>query len=189
VNRSIPENLAYHEHRMFSTQADLWGVQKKISLAELITVPEMLRNDLLKCRITYKENIENVELEPYQLRSVKTLKIVFDDRVSYRYKYKDRTILQQLFDQRGLCDDVLIIRDGFITDTSYCNVALFDGNDWYTPDTNLLPGTQRAFLLDQKLICERRIAHKDLNRFIKVRLFNAMIKWENEIDVAVKQIF
>lgn len=174
---------------MFSTQADLWGVKKKNSLAELITVPDMLRKDLLKCRITYKEDIENVELEPYQLRSVKTLKIVSDDRVSYRYKYKDRTKLQQLFDQRGLCDDVLIIKNGFITDTSYCNVALFDGKVWYTPDTNLLPGTQRAFLLDQHLIKQKSISLESLREYQKIRLFNAMITWENELDVAVEQIF
>lgn len=168
---------------------DLWGVNKKIALTELISAPETLQDGLLKCRITFKENIENVEWEPYQLRSVKTLKIVSDDRVSYRYKYKDRTRLQQLFDQRGLYDDVLIIREGFLTDTSYCNLALFDGTAWYTPDTNLLPGTQRAFLLDQKVIKEKRIGLNDLAGYRKIRLFNAMIKWDNALDVEMDQIF
>jgi 4-amino-4-deoxychorismate lyase len=103
---------------------------------------------------------------------------VTDDDIDYRFKYADRRRLQSLFARRGDCDDVLIVRNGLLTDTSYCNIVLYDGQDWWTPDTPLLPGTARQRLLDEGLIRERRIRVEDLPRFEHIRLINAMLPWE-----------
>jgi 4-amino-4-deoxychorismate lyase len=182
-------NLHYHQQRMNTTRAELWRCDKIISLKELITVPEVLQKGLLKCRITYNEGIENVEWEPYQLRSIKSLKVVSDDCISYSYKFKNRVLLQQLFNQRGLYDDVLIVKKGLLTDTSYCNIALFDGQKWYTPTSYLLPGTQRAHLLDVGVIEEKEIALRSLQQYSKIRLFNAMIPWETAVDIDCNKIY
>ena len=39
----------------------------------------------------------------------------------------------ELKKQQGDCDEILIIRDNHLTDTSYTNVALYDGQQWFTP--------------------------------------------------------
>lgn len=62
-----------------------------------------------------------------------------------------------------------------VTDSSYTNLALFDGHEWLMPRRPLLQGTKRAFLLDQGLLKEADLTLADLRRAQRVSLFNAMI--------------
>ena len=57
-------------------------------------------------------------------------------------------------------DDILIVKNGLLTDTSIANIALYDGNDWYTPLHPLLKGTKRAELLDKGVLKEKEIKIK-----------------------------
>jgi len=111
---------------------------------------------------------------------VHSLRLVRDDNIDYRFKYADRRRLQVLFARRGDCDDVLIVKRGLLTDTSYCNIAVYDGLQWWTPDAPLLPGTARQRLLDKGLIREKRIRVEDLPLFKRIRLINAMLPWEGK---------
>ena len=52
----------------------------------------------------------------------------------------------------------LIVKDGYLTDTSIANIALYDGYTWFTPAHPLLRGTKRAELLNKQLIVEKDIA-------------------------------
>ncbi|WP_309546477.1 aminotransferase class IV [Hoylesella marshii] len=76
---------------------------------------------------------------------------------------------------KGVCDDVLIVRNGLLTDTSYTNIALYDGYQWFTPATPLLEGTMRASLLDSGMLIEKDILLSDLPHYQYIALFNAMI--------------
>ena len=69
-----------------------------------------------------------------------------------------------------ICDDILIVKQGFITDTSYSNVLFYNGKEWLTPTHPLLKGTQRASLLDQEIIRVAEIRLEDLHHFKKVTL-------------------
>ena len=60
--------------------------------------------------------------------------------------------IDQAFALRGGCDDVLMTKNGLLTDTSYCNIFLFDETDWITPSQPLFKGVQRDYLLDQKRV-------------------------------------
>lgn len=71
------------------------------------------------------------------------------DTIDYRYKSTDRKELEALYALRGNQDDVLIVRNNLLTDTSIANVALEKEGVWYTPRTPLLKGTKRALLLEQ----------------------------------------
>lgn len=132
---------------------------------------------IFKCRIVYTQQIEEITITPYQIRLIKSLQLV-DSQLDYTLKYEDRTTLNRLFQQRGHCDDVVIAKDGLITDGSYTNLAFFDGKNWFTPTTPLLKGIQREVLLTQGIIKERIIRKGDLLKFQKVKLFNAMMDWE-----------
>ena len=143
---------------------------------------------LFKCRIIYSQQIEKIEFIPYQRPNITSLKIAIDDTIDYSHKYLDRNQLEKLFSQKGNCDDILIIRNGFITDTSFANILFYNGKKWVTPSQPLLKGTQRQFLLETKQISIAEIRPSDLKYFKKARLVNAMMRFEDEVDVEMKSI-
>lgn len=93
-----------------------------------------------------------------------------------------------LYEQRGTCDDIMIVKNGCITDSYNANLIFFDGRLWWTPDTPLLAGTQRARLLDEKRIFPRRIMPGDLVQFEKAGLINAMLNMNDMPIVDISNI-
>jgi 4-amino-4-deoxychorismate lyase len=138
--------------------------------------------------VVYETEIERIEYEPYIWRPVSTLKLVRSDTIDYASKYADRSELERLFAQRGTCDDILISKQGFVSDTFYANSAFWDGQNWYTPDTPLLAGTMRAFLLDQGQLREARIRQADLGKYMKVRLINAMNTLQEGAEIPMDRV-
>ncbi|GHB68536.1 4-amino-4-deoxychorismate lyase [Persicitalea jodogahamensis] len=174
---------------MNRTRQLLWRAQEPLALKDYLEIPHSVNDGKHKCRITYGAEIVNIEWEKYQPRTIGSLRVVKADGLDYAHKYKDRQALNSLYDQRGSCDDVLIMRQGFITDTSYANIALFDGAGWYTPEHPLLAGTQRAYLLDQEIIKPRAIRADDIPAYVHLRLFNAMLPWEEGPTLEIERLF
>ncbi len=143
-------NLSYHEQRLHQAQLALFGQVTIWSLAHHLSVPDYAQRGVYKCRVRYGRAIEQVEFVPYQLRPVHTLRRIHCDSINYAHKYADRRPLNELFEQRGNCDDVLIIKNGLVTDTSYANIIFYDGARWVTPAHPLLRGTQRQHLLERR---------------------------------------
>ena len=129
-----------------------------------------------------------MEFHPHSPLQVNTLQLIRSGPLDYAYKYEDRRALQALYEQRGDCDDILIIVEGKLTDSFYANVALWDGSQWYTPDSPLLPGTMRASLLEKGLLIARTIREKDLWDFLNIRLINALNPLEEGRDIPVSAI-
>lgn len=168
-------NLSFHNERMNRTRRHFYPECKPVDLNDYI-LRTSFPDELTRCRITYGEEVGSVEYFPYRIRPVNSLKPINCQQIDYSYKYADRSGLDQLFALRGECDDVLIIRDGLITDTSIANVAFIDRQGrCYTPASPLLQGTMRASLLQQKILLTADIRLSDLGRFHTVCLFNAMI--------------
>jgi 4-amino-4-deoxychorismate lyase len=118
------------------------------------------------------------------VKPVTQLKLVVSDDVEYSFKYADRNHLQQLFAFRGDCDDVLIIKKGFVTDCSYANVIFKQNNQWVTPATPLLKGVMRQRLLQTGIIKEAAIHVDEIARFESCKLINALLELNGpEIDV------
>ncbi|WP_304545376.1 aminotransferase class IV family protein [Sulfurimonas microaerophilic] len=163
-------NLDYHQARVDRTIGE-----GKLDLFSLIKPEE---SGLLRCRILYDQDNASIEYIPYEKREIKKLKLVFDDTIEYSKKYGDREHINKLFEQREECDDVLIVKDGLVTDTSIANIAFFDGDIWLTPKQPLLEGTMRAKLLDEKKIFATYISYKDISKFQKIALMNAMIDFD-----------
>jgi 4-amino-4-deoxychorismate lyase len=186
-NRQL-KNLGYHEARLNKTRNDLWGYTDQWDLAELLEIPDSVTNEVYKCRLAYAKEIDNIKWEPYTQRTIKKVRRVYHDTVDYSYKYDRRDELNTLFAQREDADEILIIKEGWVTDAFYCNVAFSDGDSWFTPATYLLPGTQRAFLLDRGIIQEREISETDIFSYNTMKLFNAMVSWENAPEVDTQMI-
>ncbi|MBA1438079.1 MAG: aminotransferase class IV [Epsilonproteobacteria bacterium] len=160
-------HLAYHQKRVDAAIGR--GV---LDLAAIIEPP---KDQLYRCRIVYDAKDYEVQYLPYQKRQIKTLKLVFDDTLEYEKKYANREAIDHLFVQREGCDDILIVQEGYITDTSIANVAFYDGDHWLTPNKPLLRGTTRQRLLDEGKIIAKDIHYKEIKNFQKIALMNAMI--------------
>lgn len=175
-------NLGFHNYRFNKTRRDIFECNLPINLADYIQPG--LYMERTKCRIEYQEEVENVEYIPYTVRPVKSLRLVTSDGLDYTYKSSNRQKLDELFKQKGEADDILIVRDGLLTDTSIANIALWNGEQWETPETPLLEGTMRASLLGKGKIVPAVIHPQDLSRYSLIRLFNAMVGFgEIEFDV------
>jgi len=181
-------NLSYHQDRFERTRSAELGLRSHPELKQFIQIPEGLERGLYKCRILYGKEIELMEYEPHFRHSVASLKLVYSDQINYSYKYSDRSELEELYTGRGACDDILIVKEGCLSDSYYANTIFWDGRDWFTPDTPLLAGTMRASLLDRGLIREARIRTGDLGKFLKIRLVNAMNDLDEGPEVAMDQV-
>lgn len=183
-NREL-KNLEFHEARLNNTRRELYGSTDSWNLSEMIVIPDSVGDQIHKCRISYATEIDNIRWEPYARRTIRKIQRVYHDSIDYAFKYEDRTELNTLFAQRNDCDEILIIKNGLVTDSIYCNVAFFDGEKWFTPDSPLLPGTQRAHLLALGLIHETTIRETDIEKYGWVKLFNAMVGWEHAPELEV----
>ena len=165
--------IKYHNRRFNRTLIHCMGFGGMNLGHFLRLTPDM---NGVKARLVYGEDgVEDISYEPYTMRSVKSLKLVTDDTISYDYKSTDRAAFDRLMAERGDCDDILIVKNGLVTDTSFTNVAFYDGKRWLTPASPLLCGTRRAFLLDKGTMEKADIPVSDISRFSRICLFNAMI--------------
>lgn len=124
----------------------------------------------------YGQELLQVEFLHYTPRPIRSLKLVADDAIDYAWKFEDRSALEHLFAQKGDCDDILIVKNGFLTDSSYSNLAFYDGEAWYTPETPLLEGVQREQLLREGCLIPASIRVEDLHCFSQIALINAMLE-------------
>ena len=161
--------------------------EEKINLDLILKVPENCISGNYKCRVEYENSITKIEIIPYKISEIKTLQIIHDNEITYQFKRSDRTCFEKL-KCNSTADEILIVKNGFITDTSFSNIIFFDGTNWITPSTPLLKGTKRKELLEKKIISEQEIKLIDLNKFSKARLINAMIDIDDGNEIEIKNI-
>jgi len=160
-------NLIYHKKRITNT------IGLNIDLNEFIYPPN---DKLLKCKVVYNQDgILNISYTPYTPKFIKSLKLIYDDNIDYRYKSTTREKLDNLYGRKDKADDILIIKNNCLTDTSIANIALFIGDSWYTPQTPLLYGTTRDRLIETEFLKVKDLKVEDLFKAKKIALMNAMI--------------
>ena len=178
-------NLFYHEQRMIRSLEGLFGSEEDIHLEKFLNTLDAPQKGLFKCRILYDDRTKEVEFVPYKPKSIMSLKVVEHNRISYEYKLENRRIFEKLLEQRENCDDILIVKRGRVTDSSFANIIFERGNQWITPWSALLKGTMRQNLLDHNKIAEEEILATDIKSFKKFKLINAMLEFDGpEIDVS-----
>jgi 4-amino-4-deoxychorismate lyase len=187
IEGGIPLNLPYHNARMNRSRRELFGAAETLDLAGAVRTPLGAGPGVLKCRVTYGESIGGATFEPYIRRPVRSLTLVEGGGLDYSHKFVDRSGIERLL-TGAATDDVLIVRNGLVTDASYANVAFFDGTAWLTPSTPLLPGTTRARLLDLGLVRAGEIRAADLRNFAAAALMNAMIGFDTARPLPIAAI-
>ncbi|MEA3497866.1 MAG: aminotransferase class IV family protein [Campylobacterota bacterium] len=170
-------NLEYHQKRISRT------IAKNINLGEYIYPPKA---SLFRCKVIYdKDDIIDISYFPYIPRQIKSFKIVFDDKIEYRYKSLNRDSIDTLYSKKKSCDEIIIVKNGLVTDTSIANIAIYKDGIWLTPKTPLLLGTTRDRLLDENFIKEADITVDDLKSCKKIAVMNGMVGFKviEEFDI------
>ena len=176
IENGRPLHLSLHQARMEATCSRFFPQAQPLSLHKLLSGAPRSSVGRIKARIVYgADGVVEKSYQPYILRRIERLRLVIDNEIDYAYKSTDRQSLLHLLECRGDCDDILIVRRGLLTDTSFTNIALFDGHRWLTPAQPLLQGTMRHALLSSGLLVEANISASALPSFQYVMLFNAMI--------------
>lgn len=170
IEDGIIHYLSYHQNRVNSTLLD-YHISETISLEKTIIPPP---TDLYRCRVLYKKSIISIEYIPYQTREIKYITLI-ESNLEYTHKYAQRESLDKLLSLYPSSDDVLIIKDGYISDTTICNIAFFDGKQWVTPLSPLLLGTTRQRLLDEGFLIPMDITVENIKHYTHVALMNAML--------------
>ena len=81
-------------------------------------------------------------------------------------------------------DDVVLVGPGDeVTETTIANLAVKLGGRWWTPplEAGLLPGCERAALLDEGALAERRISVDDLQRAEEVAVLSSVRPWRRAV--------
>lgn len=183
------QRVPLHEERMNRSRRHLFQEMEPLSLAQLLKIPESLKFRTVRCRVTYAREIENIEYELYNTRLISSLKLVYDDAIDYSHKYRNRDSLNSLLNRRGDADEILVVKHGLITDTSFTNVVFLKEGIWYTPATPLLPGTRREYYLQLHRLLPLDIRPEELYMYKEARLINAMISIDDSVSIPTTNIF
>lgn len=182
------QRVSLHEERLNFSRKELFGTKDWIPLIPYLVLPEALKNSKVKCKISYGLQITGVEFQIYCPRTIRNLSLVFDDKIDYKYKYTDRFALEELAKTKQHSDEIVIVKNNKITDTSFSNIIFWKHGKWYTPDQPLLNGTRRLDYIKRGKIFPIPIMVNDLYKFEKAKLINAMLAIEETDAIDIKLI-
>ena len=166
--------LPYHQARVDRTFAAFYPGQNSLDLLELwqkINFPP----EKVKWRIAYNAHEHNAEILSFPERKIEHLQIVKDDTIEYAYKFTERDRLDVLYREKAEpSDEILIVRNGLLTDAYYYNVVVKTESGLLTPRTPLLAGVMRAYCLEKEQVQLADIRMNDLRNSEGVYLINAL---------------
>lgn len=177
-------NLAYHQKRSTQSRQILFHSTDILDLSTFIHPPQ---EGLYRCRVLYAKELHSIEYIQYTEKDIHVLKIV-PSQIEYKFKYANRDALNALLLSHQDADDIIIEKDGYLTDTTIANIAFYDGKQWFTPSVPLLKGTMREKLLNENFLQTKDIKKGDLHLYSQVALMNAMIGFKVLHDIKIQDL-
>lgn len=174
VSDGVVQNIFFHIKRMKNSV-------EKLKFNPFFAIDDSLKKSslgqagLIKVKLVYSKSGEfvNCETTKYTPKNIKSIKFIQSD-INYNKKWLNRDEINSLYDKCKDFDEILIVKNGFITDTGIANVAILLDNVWLTPNNPLLAGTCRARLLENGFL---KLADIDIDMVLKAKGFavlNAM---------------
>lgn len=189
VINGIPQNLLWHQKRYDHSIKSLYGRPSKLNLEETIQIPGQFKKGKVKARLLYDDKQFSIKFDRYTPRIVRSLKIIENNEIDYGFKFTDRSLFLGMFEEKVDCDDILIVKQGKVTDSSIANIVFFDGKKWFTPKFPLLKGTAREKLLYHKRIFLRDITLTNLKNFSHFRIINSMLDFDEQEMLDISSIY
>jgi len=179
------KNIKWHNQRFNKARFELFGEKEQLDLQTYITPPS---RGVHRCRIVYDKNIQSINYFPYATKLFKTFTVV-NSNLNYAYKYNDRSDLEELLKSplsKKIYDEIIIEKNGLLTDTSIANIAFYNGKYWFTPKVPLLEGTTRARLLEEGFLKLKNIKKENIKNYSHFALMNAMIGFQIQKSVSIR---
>lgn len=165
--------LELHQKRVNQTFAH-FGKEGSIDLAKIFKNLQHDEDGLFKLRISYDlDKRVRTQMIPYAIPEIHDFQLVENNSFDYSFKFEDRKELDKM-KMKSKAEEIIIVKNNHITDTSFSNILFLKGKDWFTPSSYLLNGVQRQNLLKQKKIKETEITLQNIKQFSHFQLINAM---------------
>lgn len=176
-----------HQKRMNDTFSN-FGKECKIDIYSLFVNLEHDEDGLYKFRIEYDlDNNFKTQIIPYAISEHDDFELVIDNEIDYNYKSAERTQFQKLKNDIS-ADEIIIVKENQITDTSYSNLLFLKDKTWFTPKSYLLNGVMRQSLLASKKIKETEINLNDIKEFSHFQLINALNDFDEMFIYPIEKI-
>lgn len=179
--------LEYHQSRVNLTFRH-FGKTGSLDLKKIIGTLSHDEKGLYKLRIVYDlEGNYQTQIVPYIFGQIEDFELVEQNDIDYSFKYENRSTFKNLIKQSD-AQEIIVVKNNHITDTSYANLLFLKGKKWYTPTTYLLNGVQRQHLLKKKKIKETEITLDNIREFSHVQIINAMNTHDNDFIYPIEHI-
>ena len=179
--------LNLHQQRIYQTFANFHH-KCIINLHALLSSLQPPQKGLYKWRIIYNLNGDfEYQFVPYSFTEIKDFELVDNNEINYSFKYFDRTHIDTMKKQ-SLAQEIIIVKKGFITDTTFSNLIFLKNGIWHTPKTFLLNGVQRLNLIHLGIIQETEINLEKLKEFSHFQIINAMNDFNSSFIYPINKI-
>lgn len=168
----VAERVTLHRER---AERSCGRALPQLESAVAMALEALPRRGEFRLHLSYDaDGVASMTAVPYRLRRLRRLRAV-EAEVDYSLKSEDRRALESLRQRCDDADEVLILRGGWVTDTTFSNVLLGEPGHWICPTHFLLRGTRRESLLRAGSVELRPLRAEDLHRFRFITLINAML--------------
>lgn len=189
IEKGEPKHLSFHQDRINRIWLEAGYSGSAPDLGNSITVPKEFTSGLVQCTVEYNLEIAEIRFSPYTRKEIHTLQVVEDDAIDYHFKFRDRSRLDALCRKNKTYDDIIIIKNRMVTDSSMANLLFYTGSEWHTPSTPLLKGTTRERLMKEGSIREVPIRATDILSYKGCKLINVMRYPEEQELIPAENIF
>ncbi len=179
--------LDLHQKRVNETFAH-FGKEGSIDLAKIFKNLEHDEDGLYKLRIVYDLDKKfTTQLIPYAIPEIENFQLVENNSYDYSFKFEDRKEFERM-KTKAKTEEIIVVKNNHITDTSYTNILFLKGKEWFTPTTYLLNGVMRQHLLHEKKIKETEITLQNIKDFSHFQLINAMNDFDDMFIYPIERI-
>ena len=179
--------LDLHQKRVNQTFA-YFGKEGSIDLAKIFKKLEHDEDGLYKLRIVYDLDKKfTTQLIPYAIPEIENFQLVENNSYDYSFKFEDRKEFERM-KTKAKTEEIIVVKNNHITDTSYTNILFLKGKEWFTPTTYLLNGVMRQHLLHEKKIKETEITLQNIKEFSHFQLINAMNDFDEMFIYPIERI-
>lgn len=179
--------LDLHQKRVNQTFAH-FGKEGSIDLAKIFKNLEHDEDGLYKLRIVYDLDKKfTTQLIPYAIPEIENFQLVENNSYDYSFKFEDRKEFERM-KTKAKTEEIIVVKNNHITDTSYTNILFLKGKEWFTPTTYLLNGVMRQYLLHEKKIKETEITLQNIKEFSHFQLINAMNDFDDMFIYPIERI-
>ncbi|MDR2237459.1 MAG: aminotransferase class IV [Chryseobacterium sp.] len=179
--------LDFHQKRVNQTFFH-FGKESSIDLQKIFKNLQHDEDGLFKLRISYDlDKRVRTQMIPYAIPEIHGFQLVENNSFDYSFKFEDRKELDRM-KMKSKAEEIIIVRNNHITDTSFSNILFLKGKDWFTPSSYLLNGVQRQNLLKQKKIKETEITLQNIKQFSHFQLINAMNDFDDMFIYPISRI-